>query len=322
MFSFFKNWLGKDQESSRSVEELKKEIQEESAVDVEELQNTEAEFEASDDKSASSSSNMIRTDLSLHPNWETQLDAEKKYTLRFLQAELPEMRRGLISVTGFSMVPQPNGMTVAMFFRNATDRPVRIKNIRLAIYLDDKPFARMRVNLEGMGAIPPRSSRPWEVLFPQETYLHENFSFTRWKVVMKAGKSTHVWPRTLELDPEMERRMTERQKDRLEAMVHTLPPIPLHTIEVTGFDIGWTKEDQLVVALLFRNGLEEAVYDPDDLHIAITDEDNDVVAEGKLNAGKIKVKPGHSRPWLIVFPSSVVKKRDAKLRRWNVQIRE
>ncbi|MDH4619232.1 SLAP domain-containing protein [Brevibacillus sp. AY1] len=321
MFSFFKNWLSKDHGDSRSIEDLKKDIQEESAVDVEELRNTEAEFEAADEKPASSPSNMIRTDLSLHPNWEKQLDSEKKYTLRFLQAELPEMRRGMISVTGFSMVPQKNGMTVALFFRNATDRPVRIKNIRLAIYLDDKPFARMPVNLEEMGAIPPHTSRPWEVLFPEETYLHENYSFTRWKVVMKAGNSTHVWPTTLELDPEMERRMTTRQKDRLEAMVHTLPPIPVNSIEITGFDIGWTKEDQLVVALLFRNGLE-MVYDPDELQIAITDEDHDLVAQGTLNASKIKVKPGNSRPWLIVFPPSAVKKRDANLHRWHVHVRE
>jgi len=318
MFSFFKNWLGKEQEGTRSMDDLKKDIQEESAIPAEEMRNTEVEFEA-DNTSEGTSSNMIRTELSLHPNWEQQLDSEKKYTLRFLQAELPEIHRGLISVTGFSMVPQPNGMTVALFFRNATNRPVRIKNIRLAIYLDDQPFARMPVNLEGLGAIPPHTSRPWEVFFPQESYLHENYSFTRWKVVMKAGSSTHVWPTQLELDPEMERRMTDRQKDRLEAMVHTLPPIPVNSIEVTGFDIGWTKEGQLVTALLFRNGLDR-VYKPDQLQISIIDEEQDVVAQGTLNASKIRVKPGHSRPWLIVFPPDVIEKRDAKLGRWILQV--
>ncbi|EST55389.1 hypothetical protein T458_06285 [Brevibacillus panacihumi W25] len=320
MFSFFKNWLGKEQDSARSMEELKKDIQEESAIPAEEMRNTEVEFEADAQAETGSSSNMVRTEISLHPQWEQQLDAEKKYTLRFLQAELPEIHRGLISVTGFSMVPQPNGMTVAFFFRNATNKPVRVKNIRLAIYLDDKPFARMPVNLEQMGAIPPHTSRPWEVFFPQESYLHEDYSFTRWKLVMKAGQSTHVWPTQLELDPEMERRMTDRQKDRLEAMVHTLPPIPLNTIEVTGFDIGWTKEGQLVAALLFRNGLDK-VYNPGEIQISITDAEHDVVAQGTLNASKIKVKPGHSRPWLIVFPADAVQKRDAKLGRWHLEVK-
>lgn len=320
MFSFLKNWFGKEQGENRSMEELKKEIQEESTIDVAELSTAEAEVEENVSRSKQASSGRIRTELSLHPSWEQQLDAEKKYTLRFLQAELPEMPRGLISVTGFSMVPQPNGLVVALFFRNSLDRPVRIKNIRLAVYLDDKPFARMRVDLSEMGAIPPHSSRPWEILFPEETFLHDNFTFSRWKVVMKAGKSTHTWPGHLELDPEMEKRMTERQKDRLEALTHSLPPIPVNTVEVTGFDIGKTKDGQLVAAMLFRNGLK-TVYHPDKLSITISDMDGDVVARGVLDASKVRVKPGHSRPWLVVFPPSAVKKPDANLKRWVLEVK-
>lgn len=320
MFSFFKNWLGKEPGKERPVEELKNDIQEESAVDVEELNNREAEFEVAAEEAAKNVPERIRTELSLHPSWEEQLDSEKKYTLRFLQAELPEMRRGMISVVGFSMVPQENGLTVALFFRNATHRPVRIKNIRLAVFLDDKPFARTRVNLEELGAIPPFTSRPWEVFFPKESYLHDNFTFTRWKVVMKAGKSTHVWPSTLELDPEMEKRLTERQKDRLETLAHKLPPIPVNTVHVTGFDIGRTKSGQLVAALLFRNGLDR-VYNPKKLHIEISDMEGDVVAKGSVDGSKVVVQPGHSRPWLVVFPPEAVIKPDAKLRRWLLKVR-
>lgn len=319
MFSFLKNWFSKEQGEARSIEDLKKDLQEESAIQGAELSASEADMEAKDSSQAASSG-LIRTELSLHPEWEKQLDNEKKYTLRFLQAELPPVVSGMVSVTGFSMVPQPNGMSVALFFRNGLNNPLRIKNIRLAIYLDDKPFARMRVDLSEMGAIPAHSSRPWEVLFPEETYLHENYSFSRWKVVMKAGKTTHVWPGTLELDPEMEKRMTDRQKDRLEKLVHSLPPIPANSVEVTGFDIGKTKEGQLVTAMLFRNGLRQ-VYNPDKLNITISDMDGDVVAKGVLDASKIKVKPGNSRPWLIVFPPSAVKKPDANLRQWVLEVK-
>ncbi|EJL41437.1 hypothetical protein BAG01nite_23600 [Brevibacillus agri] len=318
MFSFVKNLFGK-QQGDKALEDLKKEIQEESAIDIAELKDTEVEVENQPAASTSGKPDRVRTELSLHPMWEQELDAEKKYTLRFLQAELPEMARGLISVTGFSMIPQPNGMTVTMFFRNATDKPVRFKNIGLAIYLDDKPFARMRVDLSDMGAIPPHTSRPWEVLFPEESYLHDNFMFSRWKVVMKAGKRSHIWPSTLELDPEMERRMTQRQKDRLESLAYSLPPIPVNSVQITGFDIGKTKEGQLVAALLFRNGLSTD-YRPDKLKITISDTDGDVVARGVVDASKIRVKPGNSRPWLIVFPPEFVKKPDANLRRWVLDV--
>ncbi|GEB31370.1 MULTISPECIES: SLAP domain-containing protein [Brevibacillus] len=319
MFSFMKNLFGKEQ-GEKALDELKKEIQEESAFDIDELKETEVEVEKEQAKtSAPAKREKIKTELSLHPLWEQELDSEKKYTLRFLQEELPEIARGLISVTGFSMIPQPNGMIVTMFFRNATDKPVRFKTIGLAIYLDDKPFARIRIDLSEMGSIPPHTSRPWEVLFPEESYLHDNFQFSRWKVVMKAGNRAHIWPRTLELDPEMENRMTDRQKDRLEKLANSLPPIPVNTVQVTGFDIGKTKEGQLVAAMLFRNGLSTE-YRPEQLKVTISDTDGDVVARGVLDARKICVQPGNSRPWLIVFPPEFVKKPDANLRRWILDV--
>ncbi|GED67557.1 hypothetical protein BRE01_12590 [Brevibacillus reuszeri] len=319
MFSFMKNFFGKDPKD-RSNEELKKEIQEESKIEATELKESEVEIEEAESAPQNTNSgNLIHTELSLHPMWEQELDAEKIYTLRFLQAELPDMVRGLVSVTGFSMVPNPNGLVVAMFFRNSTDRTVRIKNIRLAIYLDDEPFARMRVDLSDIGPIPAHTSRPWEILFPEESYLHDNFSFSRWKVVMKAGNSTHVWPSTLELDPEMEKRMTDRQKEKLEKLAFSLPVIPIHTVEITGFDIGKTKEGHVVAAMLFRNGMTSE-YRPDKLKVKISDADGDVVAQGTMDTSKIRVKAGHSRPWLVVFPPNVVKKPDANLRRWVLEV--
>ncbi|MED4780371.1 SLAP domain-containing protein [Brevibacillus choshinensis] len=313
MFSFFKNWFGKDQG------ELKKELQEEATIDFSELSDIEADVEKGASTANPAVGNTVHTELSLHPMWEQELDAEKKYTLRFLQAELPDMARGSISVTGFSMIPGPSGLTVTMFFRNSLDHPVRFKNLRMAIFLDDKPFARMKVDLSEMGAIPPHTSRPWEMLFPEESFLHDNFSFKRWKVVMKAGKSTHVWPDLLELDPEMEKRMTERQKDRLESLSHSLPPIPTDTVQVTGFDIAMANDGRLVAGMLFRNGMRN-MYNPEKINITITDQDGDVVAKGSVDASTVRVKPGHSRPWIIVFPPNAVKKPNANLRRWVLNV--
>ncbi|MED4754645.1 SLAP domain-containing protein [Brevibacillus choshinensis] len=313
MFSFFKNWFGKDQG------ELKKELQEEATIDFSELSDIEADVEKGASIAKPAVGNTVHTELSLHPMWEQELDAEKKYTLRFLQAELPDMSRGSISVTGFSMIPGPSGLTVTMFFRNSLDHPVRFKNLRMAIFLDDKPFARMKVDLSEMGAIPPHTSRPWEMLFPEESFLHDNFSFKRWKVVMKAGKSTHVWPDLLELDPEMEKRMTERQKDRLESLSHSLPPIPADTVQVTGFDIAMANDGRLVAGMLFRNGMRN-MYNPEKIKITITDQDGDVVAKGSVDASTVRVKPGHSRPWIIVFPPNAVKKPNANLRRWVLNV--
>ncbi len=318
MFSFLKNWMNKERGEARSMEDLKKDIQEETTIDADQLKDSNVEVTPVHQKAVRPA---VRTELSLHPAWEQQLDAEKKYTLRFLQAELPEMAEGTLGVTGFSLMPQEDGINVAMFFRNGSAHTARFKNVTLTIHLDDKPFARQRFDLTDLGAIPAHSSRPWEVFFPNESFLHDNFMFNRWKVVMTFGKREHVWPRHLDLDPEMEARMNERQKDRLEAIVNTLPSMKPDSVEITGFDIGKTEDGKLVASLLFRSALRE-LYSPQKLRIKITDAAGDVVASGSIDASKVQVRPGTSRPWMVVFPANSVKKPDADLSRWYLEVKE
>jgi accessory Sec system S-layer assembly protein len=318
MFSFLKNWMSKERGEARSIEEIKKDLQEDSAIAADQLTHNEVELTPIHERGARPT---VRTELSLHPIWEQQLDAEKKYTLRFLQAELPEMAEGTLGVTGFSLMPQENGVNVALFFRNGSSHTARFKNVTLTIHLDDKPFARQRFDLSDLGAIPPYSSRPWELFFPAESFLHDNFTFNRWKVILNFGKREHIWPKHLDLDPEMEARMSERQKERLEAIVNSLPSMRPDTVEITGFDIGKTADGKLVASLLFRSALRE-MYTPKKLKVKITDAAGDLVASGSIDASKVQVRPGTSRPWMVVFPASSVKKPGADLSRWYLEVKE
>jgi accessory Sec system S-layer assembly protein len=309
MFSFLKNWLGKDRK------EIQMDLREESTVEAAQLAG-EAGPQA---EAAPKERKKVKTELSLHPLWEHHLDAEKKYTLRFLQAELPEMIDGTVGVAGFSLIPGDKGMTVAMFFRNGSPRPVRIQHITLSILFDDKVFARHRFDLSNLDAIPPYTSRPWEVVFPPESYLHDNFMFKNWKVAISTGP--RVWPKHLDLDPEMEARLTERQKERLEKIVDALPPMRPNEVKITGFDIGRTKDGNLVVGMLFRNAHDD-YYQPQKLKVKITDAAGDVVVAGTVDTGKVRVLPGTSRPWLVVFPANMVKKPDADLSKWFLEVEE
>ncbi len=315
MFSFLKNWLSKDQGNLRPLEELKQELTEETVVPA---SGESEDVPAAESKTAD---NKVRTELSLHPAWEEQLDAEKKYTLRFLQAELPEMVKGTIGVTGFSLIPGEEGVMVAMFFRNGTERPARFGKLRLSLLVGDKVFARHVFDLSDLDAIPPFSSRPWEVYFPRESFLLDNLMFDRWKVAIDKGRRIRVWPKHLDLDPEMEKRMTEFQKDRLLDIVDRLPAMSPDQVEITGFDIGRKEDGRLVVGLLFRNA-QRVPYTPKQLRIKIFDSQRDVVASGVIDTSNVRVRPGTSRPWLVVFPASLVKKPDADLREWNLDISE
>jgi SLAP domain-containing protein len=320
MFSFLKNWLNKERGNMRSLEEIKQDIQEDSAVETDKLEENELELLASKQtETTKKAKSEVSTELSLHPAWEEQLDAEKKYTLRFLQAELPKMLDGTVGVAGFSLIPAEGGVTVAMFFRNASPYPARFKNISLTVHLDDRPFARHRFDLSELGAIPPYSSRPWEVFFPQESFLHDNFIFTRWKVMMDFGK--RVWPNFVELDADMEARMTDRQKENLMILAKKLPPMRPNSVEFIGFDIGKTADGRLVAAVLFRNATND-VYNPKKLKITIKDAAGDLVASGTVDTENVRVRPGTNRPWLIVFPAKSVKKPDADLSRWHLDVQQ
>jgi accessory Sec system S-layer assembly protein len=313
MFSFLKNWMKKGQNEQRPLDELNQDIQEGTTVPAEDGTGAEADGTESGMEQPAQT---VRTDLSLHPGWDEVLDAEKKYTLRFLQAELPEMADGTLGVTGFSLIPHEQGLTAAMFFRNGTKHPIRFKNMTLLLMFDDEVFARHTFDLNELGQIPPYSSRPWEVLFPRSSFLKDNIRFERWKVAMERKR---VWPKQLDLDPQMEARMTERQKERLQLLVRKLRPLAPREVYVAGFDIARAKDGRLVVGLLFRNGMSTP-YSPEKLHVEILDHAGDLVAAGTFDASSVEVKPGTSRPWIVVFPPGAVKKADADLKRWKLKV--
>jgi len=323
MFNFLKNWFSKDDEQLRTVEDLKNDLSEEStiAAKADEHKEQSESSAAANDAAAARTKAKVRTELSLHPVWEQSLDSEKKYTLRFLQEELQEMPDGTVGVTGFSMIPQEGGITVALFFRNGTPSPIGFESITLSLVLDDKLFARQAFDLSAIGSIPAYSSRPWEVFFPETSFVAENISFSRWKVLLYMGKRLYSWPKTLDLDPEMEKRMSDRQKAKLEYLAENLPLIPKEQVQITAFDISKMKDGGLFVGLLFRNG-KALPYAPDTLNIRVTDAHGDTVASGLIETkGKVEVKPSTSRPWLIVFPPNAVKKADADLSDWQLHVK-
>lgn len=309
MFSFLKNWLQKNQNSLRPIDEIKKDL-------AEDAKESETEKELPN-PIRDAAVKKVDTELSLHPGWEERLDSEKKYTLRFLQADLPKIPVGIIGVSGFSLIPEEEGITVALFFRNTTEHPARFESLTLTLHLDDRVFARHQCDLSGMGAVPPGTSRPWEVFFPKESFLDENFVFSRWKVKIDLGDRTHVWPTHLDLDSQMEARMTDRQKNKLQYLVNVLPSLEPNEVEMVGFDMGMAEDGSLAIWVLFRNATEHE-YAPEKLKVSITDAVGDVVVKGTLDTSKLRVQPHTSRPWVVVFPASIIRKKNADLREWNL----
>ncbi|MCR8978214.1 SLAP domain-containing protein [Brevibacillus laterosporus] len=293
MFNFLKNWFTNDNEM-RSPEDLKKDLS----------QTTHNRIEESKEKMLKSSD----LDVSFNTAWNEMLDQEKKYTLRFLNDSLPDIPEGTLGLTGFSLIPREGFVTVALFIRNASSIPVEMGTLDLAIAVEGRLFAKGEFDLSPVGTIPPMSSRPWEITFPEELVTNRrSMDVRQWKLIIGLPHREFVWPNNLEIDPEMEKRLTDTQKDRLENMVHFLPFLSPGTVSFTGFDIGLKEDGRLVVAVLIRSSLENT-FEPKALNVTVRNALTEkVIAQGIVDGSKISLKSGYSKPWILVFPPNVVK---------------
>ncbi|WP_232697857.1 SLAP domain-containing protein [Brevibacillus daliensis] len=310
MFSFLKSWLNKDSDEMRNTEELKKDLSQTSVNRIEEKtaeQRKEVDLE-----------------LSLHPMWDMNLDQSKKYALGFINEGLPKIPEGTFAVTGFSLIPREKGVTVSMFLRNASSKPINLKDVDLILKIEDQIFAEGNIDLSHAGEIPPYSSRPWEATFADEFIVYDrSLDFSNWSLAIRMGQPEYIWPKTLEIDPQMEAKMTDSMKKKLHFLVENLPPLQEGTISFTGYDVGLAKNGQLVAAMLIRNATRNT-YNGKKWDIVISNtETNKIVAQGRVDASRVKVQAGHSRPWILVFPADKVKNtEDLTKKNWAIQVKE
>ncbi|MFB0830107.1 SLAP domain-containing protein [Brevibacillus laterosporus] len=292
MFNFLKNWFTNDNEM-RSHEDLKKDLSQTTHNRIEEA--TEKMLKSSD------------LEVSFNPAWNEMLDQEKKYTLRFLNDSLPDIPEGTLGLTGFSLIPREGAVTVALFIRNASSIPVEMGKLDLAIAVEGHLFAKGEFDLSPVGIIPPMSSRPWEITFPEELVTNErSMDVRQWKLIIGLPQREFVWPKNLEIDPAMEKRLTVTQKDRLENMMYNLPFLAPGTVSFTGFDIGLKEDGRLIVAMLIRSALEDT-FQPKALRVVVRERNKEkVIAEGIVDGSKISLKSGSSKPWILAFPPKVV----------------
>ncbi|TPG69967.1 SLAP domain-containing protein [Brevibacillus laterosporus] len=296
MFNFLKNWFTNDSEM-RTPEDLKKDLSQTTHNRIEEA--TEKMLKSSD------------LDVSFNPVWNEMLDQEKKYTLRFLNDSLPDIPEGTIGLTGFSLIPREGSVTVALFIRNASSIPVEMGKLDLAIAIEGRLFAKGEFDLSPVGTIPPMSSRPWEITFPEELVTNrKSMDVRQWKLIIGLPHREFVWPKNLEIDPAMEKRLTTTQKDRLENMIHFLPFLAPGTVSFTGFDIGLKEDGHLIVAMLIRSALENT-FEPKALRVIVRNGTTEqVIAQGVVDGSKISLKSGSSKPWILAFPPNVVTMND------------
>ncbi|BDG45086.1 accessory Sec system S-layer assembly protein [Saccharococcus caldoxylosilyticus] len=253
----------------------------------------------------------VYTELSLHPSW--NLPLEEQYVLRFLNNELPPLKPNQISLSGISLRREADGVVVSAFVRHSLSKPIQIgKATLLLLSADDGIIARKEFDLEELGELPAKSSRPWHFLFENATLKMDDIPSEGWKLAFEL-KPKH----RLELEESWEKALPEEEKEKLRQFVDQLEPPKPGEVNFFGLQAKLTEEYGLHITVLIRNGSDRTIY-LEQLPLQVEDAAGEVVARGGFVLDRLEVKANTTKPWTFIFPKELIQKSAPDLSKWKI----
>ncbi|MED4968202.1 accessory Sec system S-layer assembly protein [Parageobacillus toebii] len=257
----------------------------------------------------------VHTELSLHPSW--NLSLEQQYVLRFLNNELSPLKPNQISLSGISLRREADGVIVSAFVRHSLSKPIKIgKTTLLLLSADDAIIARKEFDLEEMGELPAKSSRPWHFLFENATLKTDDIPSEGWKLAFEL-KPKH----RLELEESWEKALPEEEKEKLRQLVDQLEPPKSGEVNFFGLQAKLTEEHGLHITVLIRNGSDRNIY-LEQLPLQVEDATGEVIARGGFVLDRLEVKANTTKPWTFIFPKELIQKSEPDLSKWKISIVE
>ncbi|MBO8164265.1 MAG: accessory Sec system S-layer assembly protein [Brevibacillus sp.] len=316
MISFLKNWLTK---GTGAVQEAV-EAREESVLSEDEVLPVSGQADNAEQGTSTKGPDLVETPLSLHPDWERQMDANQKYSLMFMASELPPIASGSVSLVGIKIFPNDEGVEVTAFIRNGLSRPVRFEQMNLLLLFDDnKLFARQTFDLSEVGEIPAHHARPWSFVFQRENFLVTDVVLSNWKLAFELSQKKLVLPQQLELEESWIKALNDEQKQSLIQLAKRLPPLKPGEVNVQAVTLTKSEDGALRALLLIRNGSRKSLSF-EKLPLMLMDAKGDKVAEGLFELNGLTVRPETSKPWLFIFPEQSLCKKEPDLSRWKVVV--
>ncbi|TYR76018.1 accessory Sec system S-layer assembly protein [Rossellomorea vietnamensis] len=276
-----------------------------SAVSSEELFNTKNEGEIRE----------IETELSFHPSW--NLSKEDEYVYRFLNNDLTPVKSNQVVLSGVELVQTEEKVLVNSFVRNGLPAPIVFEEVELFL-LDEKKnvLATQEFDLNAIGQIPARSSRPWQFIFEKDSFRTHDIPSEKWTLAFNIQRfQTH----RLVLDESWKKQMPSEQQEQLEQIVEGLPPLKEKEFNVIGLAAKDLEDGSLHITGLLRNGQRKNLLIRQ-LTIAVLDAKKEVVAEGVFNLSDFELEANASTPWSFVFPKDMKKKSNPDYSVWGIKI--
>ncbi|EZH66385.1 hypothetical protein DH09_10655 [Bacillaceae bacterium JMAK1] len=270
-----------------------------------------------DESTQSNSIDEIKTDLSIHPDW--TLPTEDMYSFQFLNIECSPLLPNQLSITGIKIEEREDeagGLDATVFIRHSMNKTIELKETTLAL-LDHQGqvIGRKQLNLKEVGKLPPNSSRPWVITFTQEELSIVEKPENGWKVVfqLKPSQRKH----SLDLDEKWQKTLPDKDIEDLKTLVDRLERPKVTEVNLLGLKAAKRDSGDIQLIILIRNGSEKTV-NLEKVPLVLEDAEGDILAKAAFTPKDLKVKANTSKPWVFIFPKSMLKKDIYSLDKWKV----
>ncbi|KXG08967.1 hypothetical protein AT864_02651 [Anoxybacillus sp. P3H1B] len=261
-------------------------------------------------------SNEMRTTLSFHPDWD--LSPQEKYVYLFHHQQLPVLKPNQISISGMKLINYNEGFVVVAFLRSTLPNPVRFEQITLLLLdKDNQAIAKRTFEMEHFGELPPMAARPWRFLFSSEDKLVDNIPEKGWKIAFELKQRSKPQEHRLDLAESWEQALSKQQREHLQKILETMPPLSSREINFTGLEAKISEQRDLVVTLLIRNGSDHNIQLAQ-IPLAVEDASGEIICKGSFYFEHFEIKANTSKPWTFIFPSSRLLKEDMDLSKWRI----
>jgi accessory Sec system S-layer assembly protein len=261
-------------------------------------------------------SELVKTSLVIHPDWD--LSSQEKYVYMYKHQELPLLKPNQISIKGIKLLQFDDGFVVVALLRNTLAKAIRFESVDLLL-LDENgvALAKRQFELDGLGEMPPMSCMPWRFLYHNEDKITDApLPKEGWSIAFELKQSA-MGPNQLDLEESWEKELSPVQKDQLEKLIPTLPPLGPSEVNIMGLEVKLLDNGNLVSTVLIRNGSNKELQF-EKLPLVIEDATGEKIAQGSFTLQNFKVKANTTKPWTFIFPKELITKENPDLSKWKV----
>lgn len=272
--------------------------------------------EALPDRKEEQTNEEVKTTLSFHPDWD--VSPQERYVYQFHHQQLPPLKPNQLSISGMKLIEYNDGFVVVAFLRSTLPKPVRFEQINLLL-LDEngQAIAKRAFAMDSFGELPPMTARPWRFLFSAEDKLVDKIPQEGWKIAFELKQAPKREDHRLDLEASWEQSLSTQQREHLQKLIETLPPLSVGEINFMGLEAKLNEKRDLVITLLIRNGSDKHIQ-LEQIPLVVEDASGDIICKGVFQLEQFEVKANTSKPWTFIFPSTLLLKEDVDLTKWKV----